>query len=87
MERSVKSYAKHGKKFTQGIQFGCKRDFARIGHFGRIWFRSFPFHSRSKNFAEVKKLSENIKKPWLKADLKEIKNLFNNQTFLIEDQN
>ena len=33
------------------------------------------------------KLSENIKKPWLKATLKEIKNLINNQYFLIEDQN
>ena len=39
------------------------------------------------NFAEVTKLSENIKKPWLKATLKEKKNLTNNQTFLIEDQN
>ena len=37
-------------------------------------------------FAEVTKLSENIRKPWLKATLKEIKNLINNQTFLIEDQ-
>ena len=35
----------------------------------------------------MKKLSDNIKKPWLKAALKEIKNLINNQTFLIEDQN
>ena len=33
------------------------------------------------------KLSENIKKPWIKATLKEIKNLINNKTFLIEDQN
>ena len=33
------------------------------------------------------KLSENIRKPWLKATLKEIKNLINNKTFLIEDQN
>ena len=33
------------------------------------------------------KLSDNIKKPWLKATLKEIKNLINNQSFLIEDQN
>ena len=39
------------------------------------------------NFAEVTKLSENIEKPWLKANLREIKNLINNQTFLIEDQN
>ena len=35
----------------------------------------------------MKQLSENIKKPWLKANLKEIKNIINNQTFLIEDQN
>ena len=40
-----------------------------------------------RRFFEVTKLSENIKKPWLKATLKEIKNLINNQTFLIEDQN
>ena len=34
----------------------------------------------------MKKLSEKIKKPWLKATIKEINNLINNQTFLIEDQ-
>ena len=38
-------------------------------------------------FAEVTKLSENIKQPWIKENFKEIKNLINNQTFLIEDQN
>ena len=31
------------------------------------------------------KLSDDIKKPWLKATLKDIKNLINNQTFLVED--
>ena len=40
-----------------------------------------------RNFSEVKKLSENIKKPWIKETLKEIKNLINNQTILIEDKN
>ena len=40
-----------------------------------------------RNFAEVTKLSENIKKAWLKETLTEIKNLINNQTFTIEDQN
>ena len=40
-----------------------------------------------RNFAEVKKLSENINKPWLKATLKEIENRIDNKTFLIEDQN
>ena len=33
------------------------------------------------------KLSDNIKEPWLKTTLKDIKNLIKNQTFLIEDQN
>ena len=31
------------------------------------------------------RLAENIRKPWLKATLKEIKNLINNQTFMIDD--
>ena len=31
------------------------------------------------------KLSDKIKEPWLKATMKEIKNLINNQTLLIED--
>ena len=43
------------------------------------------FIPEPRNFGEVTKLSENIRKPWLKATLKQIKNLINNQTFLIED--
>ena len=45
------------------------------------------FITYPRNFSEVTKLSDNIKKPWLKAILKEIKNLINNQTLLIEDKN
>ena len=45
------------------------------------------FIPESRNFAKVTKLSENIKKPWLKAALKEINTLIHNQTFQIEDQN
>ena len=45
------------------------------------------FIPEPRNFAEVAKLLDNIKKPWIKANLKEIKNLINNQNFLIEDQN
>ena len=45
------------------------------------------FIPEPRNFSEVTKLSENIKKPWLKATFKKIKNLINNQKFLIEDQN
>ena len=44
------------------------------------------FIQEPRNFAQVTKLSENNRTPWLKATLKEVKNLINNQTFLIEDQ-
>ena len=30
-------------------------------------------------------LSENIKKPWLKSNMKEINNLIKNQTFLVQN--
>ena len=44
------------------------------------------FSPEPRYFAEVK-LSDYINKPRLKATLKEINNLINNYTFLIEDQN
>ena len=34
-----------------------------------------------RNFAEMKKLPDDIKKTWLKASLKEIKNSIDNQFF------
>ena len=43
------------------------------------------FIPEPRNFSEVTILTENIRKPWLKATLKEIKNIINNQTFMIED--
>ena len=43
------------------------------------------FIPEPRNIAEGKKFSENIRKPWLKATLKEIKNHIINQNFLIED--
>ena len=55
-----------------------------LGEYGSEFFHFIP---ESRNFSEVTKLSENIKKPWLKATLREIKNLIYNQTFLIEYQN
>ena len=45
------------------------------------------FILQPRNFSEVTKLSDNIKETWLKKTLKEIKNLINNQTFPVEDQN
>ena len=55
--------------------------------FGESGSEVFHFIPEPRNFAEVTKLSENIKKPCLKANLKEINNLINNQTLLIGYQN
>ena len=43
------------------------------------------FIPEPRNFSEVKKLSDDINKSWLKANLKEINNLINNQNFIVED--
>ena len=59
------------------------QELATLGESGSEVFHFIP---EPRNFAEVTKLSENIRKPWLKATRKEITNIINNQTFLIEDQ-
>ena len=61
-----------------------QQELTPLGEYGSELSHFIP---EPRNFAEVTKLSENIKKPWLKATLKEINNIINNQTFLIEDQN
>ena len=44
------------------------------------------FIPEPRNSSEVTKLSYETKKPWSKATLKQIKNLINNQYFLVDDQ-
>ena len=56
-----------------------------LTNFGESGSEVSHFIPEPRNFSEMKKLSENIRKPWLKATLKEINNVFNNQTFIIED--
>ena len=41
--------------------------------------------TKPRNFAKVTKLLDDIKKPWLKATVKEIKNLINDQTFIVQE--
>ena len=43
------------------------------------------FITEPRKFSEVTRLSTNTRKPWLKETLKEIKNLINNQTFLLDE--
>ena len=39
---------------------------------------------KPRNFAELTILSDDTKKPWINANMKDIKNLINNHTFLVE---
>ena len=57
-----------------------------LTYFGETGSEVSHFIPEPRNFAEVTRLAENIRKPWLKATLKEIKNLINIQTFMIEAQ-
>ena len=43
------------------------------------------FIPERRNFSEATKLSDDIKKPWIKATLKDIKNQIKNQTFLVQE--
>ena len=45
----------------------------------------FYFIPEPINFDEVTRLSDDINKPWLKETLKKIKNLINDQTFLVQE--
>ena len=56
-----------------------------LTNFGESGSEVSHFIPEPRNFSEVTKLAENIRKPCLKDTLKEIKNFINNQTFMIED--
>ena len=86
MERSVKIYTQHLKGLHKVFSTIVKEIFQELATLKESGSEVSHFIPEPRNFAEVKKLSENISKLWLKATLKEIKNLINNQTFLIEDQ-
>ena len=53
-------------------------------NFGETGSEISHFIPEPRNYAEVKKLSDNIKKPWLKATLKEINNLINIRLSLLK---
>ena len=72
------------QKLFKNVVKGIPQDFPPLGDSGS---EVSYFITEPRNFAEAKKLSDNIKKPWLKANLKQIKNLINNQTFLVENSN
>ena len=58
------------------------QDLPTLGESGSEVSYLIPDH---RNFAEVNRLSDENKKPWLKSTLKDIKNLISNQTLLVQD--
>ena len=82
--KDMRNMGKGLHKVLSTIVKEISQELATLGESGSEVSHFIP---ETRNFSEVTKLSNNIKKPWLKVALKEIKNLINNQTFLIEDQN
>ena len=76
-----------GKGLHKLFSTVVKEIFQELTDLGESGSEASHFIPEPRNFSEATKSSENIRKPWLKATLKEIKNLINNKTFLIEDQN
>ena len=68
------------KVFTAVVK-EIPQDFTILGQSGSEFSSSIPYPG---NFAELTKLLDYIKKPWIKETLKEIKNIMKNQTFLVE---
>ena len=85
MERSVITYAKHGYSFTQSVSDCCRIILQDLPVLGESGSEVSYFIPQFRNFYEVAILSDDIKKPWIKATQKGIKNLINNKTFLVQD--
>ena len=81
---ATRSIGKSVHKVFSTIVKDISKELSPLGEYGS---EVSHFIIEPRNFSEVTKLSENIKKPWLKANLKGIKNIINNQNILIEDQN
>ena len=75
-----------GKGLHKVFSTILKEILQELANLGESGSKVSHFIPETRNFAEMTKLSENIRKYWLKATLKEINNLINNQTFLIEYQ-
>ena len=81
---ALKATHRMGKGLHKVFSTIVKEISQELTNFGESGSEVSHFIPETRNFAEVTKLSENIRKPWLKATLKEIKNLINNQTFIID---
>ena len=84
-EGALRATHKMGKGLHRVFSTVVSEISQELTNFGETGSEMSNFIPEPRNFAEVTRLAENIRKPWLKATLREIKNLINNQTFMIED--
>ena len=70
------------QKVFKTVVKDISQDLPPLGQSGSEVFYIIP---EPRNFSEVTKFSDDIKKPWLKATQNEIKNLINNHTFLVQE--
>ena len=81
---ALKATQNIGKGLHKVFKNVVKDIFQDIPPLGESGLEVSYFIPEPRNFTEVKKLSDDIKKPLIKATQKEIKNLINNKTFLVE---
>ena len=78
--KSTQNMGKGLQKLFKNVARYISQDLPPLGESGSEVSHIIP---EPRNFAEVTKLIVEIKKPWLKATLKDIKNLINNHNFLV----
>ena len=80
--RATHKLGKRLHRVFSTIVLDISQELTNFGESGSDVSHFIPEH---RTFVEVTKLLENIRKPWLKATLREKNNIINNQTFMIED--
>ena len=84
---SLKDTRSMGKVLQKVLSAVVKDIYQELKPLGESGSEVSHFIPEPRKFSEVTKLSKNIRKPWLKETLEEIRNIIKNKTFLIEDQN
>ena len=80
--KSTQNMGKSLNKVFETVVKDILQDLPPLGESSSYVYYFIPY---PRNFAEVTILSDNIKKPWIKATQNDIKNLINNHNFLFQD--
>ena len=84
-----KGALKATRNMDKGLHNVFKTDakdiYQEFPHLGEYCSEVSQFIPEPRKFAEVTNFSDDTNKPWLKATMKEIKSLINNQNFLVEN--